>query len=119
MAKNTQQDHSYDKVVQIALPGDFGENLETYCVDQEALLEWVNSVCKEGYSVKIEYDSSRNNFSARLFGARTQFVNKGQILYANGPTAFMTLNVLRFKHLSSGAESSWETVATDLSGSYS
>ena len=119
MAKNTQKDHSYDKVVQIVLPGDFGDNLETYCVDQEALLEWMNEVCKEGYSVKVEYDEGRDNFSARLFGARTKAVNRGQILYANGPTAFMSLNVLRFKHLSPGAESSWETVATDLSGSYS
>ena len=119
MAKNTQQDHTYDCVVQIALPGDFAENLETYCVNQETLVEWLDEVCAEGYSVKTEYDADRTNYSTRLFGPRTKAVNRGQVLFANGPTAFMSLNVLRFKHLSPGAGSSWETVATDISGSYS
>lgn len=81
------------------------DKVNKHIADTQTIYEEINELAKDGYSLKIYYDSEQANFRASITCMNAEDDNYGYVLSAYASDWFTAIGVLTYKHYDVAKES--------------
>ena len=100
----------------INVPDSLSNAIEKHIKDAQAVYEEVNTLARDGYSLKVYYDSAQENYRASITCMNAEDDNFGYVLSSYAGDWYTALAVLTFKHFDVAKETWLEYTAEQTKG---
>lgn len=101
----------------VLIPEADGNKVAAHIKDAQAVYEEINTLAKDGYSVKVYYNDDDGNFRASLTCMNPEDSNFGYVLASYAQDWFTAVAVLTFKHFDVTKEN-WQEYTTAKTNSF-
>lgn len=108
MARNTDKQAQFKKVIQLPLEPEEVAQVVGWDIEAKDALDTIGLLCENGYSVSCSYDATAEQWSVSVNGKYARCPNAGFLIYGNGADFFSALKSALFKATVKADGENWE-----------